>query len=473
MSVKKENSNEFEQAFLGSLIQITTYNEDMPSLKIQAQNFSHKNNGLIFQTIFKQIKNGLRPDINTLASDPDLAAVEKSYIAGLTDKTPSAANIEYYESEIIKAWQTQIAKFATQRFKTDIESASYTGEIEPLIRQFMEVMAGAVCDTQYSRFSTWTEYADNCAAYDPSKDFKPSMLAGLRFPNGTLSYIGARPGGGKSTILLNIAREALDAGRKVFLVNMEMMNKAIITNFALSTMYASASDGQRKELGSTKNPMAKYYSLFKREGDTRETFDRLRNDAIEKIKSVLNTRLFVFNGAGGKLDAILMAIESKVSEGDIVLVDYIQRLPPPQGSGDQRYIQIKQASEKLLNMAIRKNVVIISGAQFGRGIEKGKEATTEDFRESGDIEQDAHNALGIEPIDKDNRYIHVLKQREGGADFERAGLDCNFNYLYIAGTGKEYGKDKKDSPGQKGQGNTGNEKKSVNDYISALGLDKR
>ena len=436
---REERNKENERLFLGSLIEITTYNKDMPLLKVQEDYFFHENNRLIFKTILKQIKTETHADIKTLATDPDLAGkVEPSYISNLTTIIPTSANIEYYESEIIKAWQTRTAKYATNKLLKGIEREDYSGGIEPLLLEFMGIATGAICDTQYNRFSTWVEYFNNCTVYDPSKDFKPSMLAGLRFPNGTLSYIGARPGGGKSTIQVNIAREGLDAGRKVFLVNLEMINKTIITNFGLSLMYANATPAERQELQSIENPMAKYYSLFKRESDSREAFDRLRHNAVEEIKSVLNTRLFVFNGAGGKLDSILMAIESKMNEGDIVLIDYIQRMPPPQGSKDQRYIQIKQTSESLLSLAMKKNIVIISGAQFGRGIEKGSEATPENFRESGDIEQDAHNALGIETIDEKSRYIHVLKQREGGANFIRAELECHFNYLYIAGTGKEY-----------------------------------
>jgi replicative DNA helicase len=437
---KHDHNMEMEQSFLGSLIIITTYNKDMPLLQIKADCFFSESNRLIFRTIFKQIKDGLKPDIQTLASDPNLTGIEKNYISSLHDKIPSAENILYYESEIIKAWQTRTAEHAAHKFITKIKSAEYTGEIEPLIRDFMEIMTGAVSDTQYNRLSTWAEYFNTCTVYDPSKDFKPSMLAGLRFPNGTLSYIGARPGGGKSTILINIAREALTAERKVFLVNMEMINKTIITNFALSLIYASANKNQRQELESIKSPQNLYYSLFKREYDSRQTFDNLRYNAIEKIKLLLNTSLFVFNGAGGKLDSILMAIESKVNEGDIILIDYIQRMPPPKENNDQRYIQIKNTSNALLTLAMKKNVVIISGAQFGRQTKDNKtgEATLDDFRESGDIEQDAHNAMAIENIDEKSRYIHVLKQREGGAEFIRAELDCNFNYLYIAGTGSKY-----------------------------------
>jgi len=299
--------------------------------------------------------------------------------------------------------------------------------------------------SERNRFTAWADYFNKCVTYDPSKDFKPSMLAGLRFPNGTLSYIGARPGGGKSTMLVNLAREALAADRNVFLVNLEMLNTAIITNYALSLMYANAAAKQRQELTAINHPMGNYYSLFKREYDSRETFNLLRHNALETIETVLNKNLFIYDGTGGKLEPIIKDIESRVSAGDVVLIDYIQRMPPLKEGNDPRYIQVKQTSNELLTLAIKKNVVIISGAQFGRQTKdnRGKEATTEDFRESGDIEQDAHNALAIETIansagEPTGRYIHVLKQREGGAALMRELLECNFNYLYIAGTGKEY-----------------------------------
>ena len=302
-----------------------------------------------------------------------------------------------------------------------------------------------------NRFSTWADYFNKCKNYDPSKDFNPSMLAGLRFPNGTISYIGARPGGGKSTILVNIAREAIAAKRNAFLINLEMLNSAIITNYTLSLMYANADEKQRKKLTMIEKPMSRFYSLFQKKYNSRESFDLLRHNAMKTVEDLLSKSLFIYDGTGASLETIMWDIKNRASAGDVVLIDYIQRLPTPQNSSDQRYIQIKLISNELLNLAIEKKVVIISGAQFGRPTKdnRGMEATLADFREGGDIEQDAHNALAIEIIaDKEEncteRYIHVLKQREGGASFMRATLDCNFNYLYIAGTGKEY-KSKKEN----------------------------
>lgn len=288
-----------------------------------------------------------------------------------------------------------------------------------------------------SRFYTAADYVNECKNYDPSKDFTSSTLAGLRFPNGTLSYIGARPGGGKSTLLVNLAREAITAGRNVILVNLEMINRAVITNYVLSLMYSTAEEEQRKVLDTIDHPMNKYYSLFQQEYDNREIFDALRQKAMQNTLQLLEKNLFLYDGAGQTVETITREIESMVNAGDIVLIDYLQRILPPKE--EQRYIQIKQVSNALLTLALKSNVVIISGAQFGRQKQDriGNEATLEDFREGGDIEQDAHNALAIETIiDKDGndagRYIHVLKQREGGAIFKRVSLDCQFDYLYMA-----------------------------------------
>ena len=316
--------------------------------------------------------------------------------------------------------------------------------IDGIQREYITLNKTAVSGKR-NRYSSWADYVNKCKSYDPSKDFRPSMLAGLRFPDGTSSYIGARTGNGKSTMLINIANEALAAGRKVFLVNLEMVDRTVNTNFILSSMYNSATAEQRRELDGITDPKMKYYSLFKNESDTRETFDNLRETAMKKMSLLLEDKLFIYDGAGESLETIISEIEIKLTAGDVVLIDYVQRLLPPKNTNDQQYIKIKLISNALLTLALNKKLVIISGAQFGRQSKdnRGKEATLEDFREGGDIEQDAHNAVAIEKItdNKGNdigRYIHVLKAREGGAAYKRQKLDCNFNYIFIGGIVGEY-----------------------------------
>jgi hypothetical protein len=111
----------------------------------------------------------------------------------------------------------------------------------------------------------------------------------------------------------------------------------------------------------------------------------------------------------------------------------MQRTPPPRDAGWQtRQVQIQETSRSLLNTAIGSQCVIIAGAQLGREVQKngGREATQADLRESGDIENDAHNVIAIESVDGLPAYIHPLKAREGGALSERMTLETVRQYVY-------------------------------------------
>ena len=108
---RREKTNEFERCFLGSLLSYTL--NEIPQLKIQAKHFYSNNHRLIFQSYCKLLENGIKPDILIMTKDTALREIGPSYIASLTDIIPSAANIENYEKEIIKAWQARTAKAAT------------------------------------------------------------------------------------------------------------------------------------------------------------------------------------------------------------------------------------------------------------------------------------------------------------------------------------------------------------------------
>ena len=72
----------------------------------------------------------------------------------------------------------------------------------------------------------WDSYIDSVVNFDDSKDYKSGIFE-RRFPTGTISYIGARPGRGKTTILVNIALDALNQGKPVIFVTAEETTKQI------------------------------------------------------------------------------------------------------------------------------------------------------------------------------------------------------------------------------------------------------
>ena len=84
----------------------------------------------------------------------------------------------------------------------------------------------------------WDSYIDSVVNFDDSKDYKSTIFE-RRFPTGTISYIGARPGRGKTTILVNIALDALNQGKPVIFVTAEETTKQILTRFILSKTYSN------------------------------------------------------------------------------------------------------------------------------------------------------------------------------------------------------------------------------------------
>jgi replicative DNA helicase len=217
-----------------------------------------------------------------------------------------------------------------------------------------------------------------------------------------------------------------------------MNSRQILTNLCLSIMYADATKEQQVELEKIEDTIIQFNKSFKWTGKGKypkhPLFAELQSRAMQKVEAALNDkRLFIYDGIGNKLEGITADIAAHVKEGDIVLLDYIQRTLPPSGQESQtRQVQVQLASRALLNAAIESQCVIIAGAQFNREGEKsGDEATLANFRESGDIEQDAHNAIAIEKEqDTETRYVHVIKEREGGSKCERMGLEIVKQYVY-------------------------------------------
>jgi KaiC/GvpD/RAD55 family RecA-like ATPase len=262
------------------------------------------------------------------------------------------------------------------------------------------------------------DFLDECKHYNAEKNFNPTIFGDVQCPRGTLSYIGARPGGGKTTAMVNVAREALDSGRKVIFVNLEMLNREITTNLCLSYMFSSASEAQREILIDTERPKKVFYSLFREGVEFRnKDFITLRQEAINKVTGLMNRQnLVVFNGMGRGLSQLLSNIRDLAdAKGDfkeiVVIVDYIQRMPTDENKKVlARWLEMKESSNRLLGLAVKKELVIIAGAQFNREKTEDDEADLENFAESSDIARDAYNAIRI---DRDGLGIKILKARDG------------------------------------------------------------
>jgi len=350
--------------------------------------------------------------------------------------------------------------------------------------KFIKATASLAAPKEQSRFISYNEYIADCRTYDPDKDFTPSLF-NVPFPDGTVSYIGARTSRGKTASLLNLAREAItaDTPRKVLFVTLEMSPKQLLTRLALSLVYAKwAADGQASidALTKQKRPMRDYYRIIRgmdidnEGGGYQITTGTAAAQGI--IKSALDKKsLIMYDARGAGLDQITNAIKANAGKGTLVLLDYIQRMPSPENVSDNTYMRVKGISDRVLNTAAATDAVIIAGAQFTRPT---KDMTKKDrdffddasFRESGDLEQDAHCAIGIGwfNADKESRFFEVLKVRDGDIPKTPYILTWNGAFQYMANSGKgieKKGESQSPKNQKTGQARRDNDNEGDNEFV--------
>jgi len=141
--------------------------------------------------------------------------------------------------------------------------------------------------------------------------------------------------------------------------------------------------------------------------------------AVEQIKALIAAgKLDIRKPYKASLETITDDIEEQAREGDIMLIDYIQKMPDIAGANRTDLQRIAAASGTLAELSIEKKCVIIAAAQINREGGKAKEITENDFRGCGDIEQDGHNLVAIDYEEKGKTreyFFKVLKARKDQA----------------------------------------------------------
>lgn len=251
-------------------------------------------------------------------------------------------------------------------------------------------------------------------------------------PQGAITIVAGRPGHGKTTFLLNLA---LNMARKypekrVYFFSYEESEKWLALK--LTMMMAGYVFSKEKNL-------AAYVEYLRgmNPGGRNPGVDEAREDIEELLESGRLTLIYK-NAPADELADMIKAYGRRGDTG-AVFVDYIQKVPAPEGAKfSAAYQKVQLASELLRDAAVVADIPLIMGAQFRRpqgasgGTDKKTVLRLENLRESGDIEQDANLVLGLynqtaanledEPIDQYTERITkeyldldvgILKNRGG------------------------------------------------------------
>ena len=221
----------------------------------------------------------------------------------------------------------------------------------------------------------------------------PKLDRALMIAGGKLIVIGARPSVGKSALLLHLAMNALDAGRRVLLVSLEMSADEVIGRMA------ARQSGVPVQAIST-------HSLSETQlGRVVEGFSLLPGD-----------RFSVCTTARTAQDVRREALRMRADGGlDLIVVDYLQLLDAGRKTSN-RTEAVGVISRTLKLLAVELNIPVLTASQLSRASERNDAPRLSDLRESGSIEQDADAVLLLHAAnEKENpeRDLTLAKNRQG------------------------------------------------------------
>ena len=224
------------------------------------------------------------------------------------------------------------------------------------------------------------------------------------FDGGDTTIIAARPGVGKSAFTLQVIRNFGRSGIRTGYFNLEMSTKQVYERAIAS---ASGIDLSRIRLG---------INFLNNE---RELFSK-GNEQLEK-----ETNVYIISG----MQTIHSIRQLQKKHGfQVIVVDYLQLIKTESKRNGNRATEVGEISRGLKAIATDFDIPVIALSQLNRVSEmnKDKEPTMSELRESGDLEQDASTIIMMWNPNRDDSHekmIKVEKSRNGTDDRVRLYFD--------------------------------------------------
>ena len=229
-----------------------------------------------------------------------------------------------------------------------------------------------------------------------------SLLSG--FQKSDLIIIAARPSMGKTSLALDIARQAaLNHNIPVGIFSLEMSSQQLVDRMLAAD---SRVDSWKLRTGklNTDEEFAKIQESLTKLSKAPIYIDDMPGNNIIRMRSV-SRRLKSEHGLG------------------LIIVDYLQLMHPTESKRSESMVQqITEISRSLKNLARELDVPVIALSQLNRAVEsRGGKPRLSDLRDSGSIEQDADVVMFIHREDKYNKNsdkpniaeIMIQKHRNG------------------------------------------------------------
>ena len=309
----------------------------------------------------------------------------KAYLTELVQNVPSSANVNTYIGILRERYYARALINAAKGILKDIEENSVDTDkmIESAEQRIYDIRMGndksgltsikdVIEQETYDRLSKIAdpETHDDYVGIPSGISDLDRMITGLN--KSDLIILGARPGMGKTSMALNIARNvAINAGKTVCFFSLEMSRDQ------LAQRLLSSESGVESQKLRTGELSADEWTMLTRAGEN-----------LSKAKLYLDQTS----------DITVPEMKAKIrrmKKVDLVIIDYLGLMHSARRI-DNRVQEISEITRNLKIMAKELGIPIITCSQLSRGTEaKGKShrPSLADLRDSGSIEQDADIVL--------------------------------------------------------------------------------
>lgn len=311
------------------------------------------------------------------------------YLAQLSDATPAVAHVEQHAQRIAeKALQRELIatcqRYATEGYGdvgcvstwvqnaaqavADLASGSDTDEPAELLAELMpEELKGMAARAASGR---------ELAGLDTGLRALNERTGGLA--EGKVHVIGARPGMGKSTLALQIARNVAAKGHGAVFLSCEMTKSELALKLLAGE---SMVDYRRLRAGKhDRREWAPMTEAAQRLAKLPLSLKYCPGATIPLLRSTVRQEKNRLRARGTALG--------------LVVVDYLQILNGQRERGQSREQEVAELMRRLLSLASEFGVPVLVASQLNRSLEsrsnKSKRPSLADLRESGSIEQDAY-----------------------------------------------------------------------------------
>jgi replicative DNA helicase len=377
------HNDEAETSVLGAIL-IDKDAISIVSGLISESDFYNPVNGIIFSAMLSLYEEGKPIDVLTLASaikkNKTKQKIESSYLADLVNSVPTAANIEHY-AHLIKEAST---KRSLIRIGSEIVETAFTesAEVDDLLNKAESSIFSV---SQSNALRTFVPLKEALAeSFDRIDELHKkgvglrgirtgfvdldSTLSGMQSSN--LLILAARPGQGKTAMVVNIAQYvAINEKKSVGIFSLEMSKEELVDRFLVGQADVDAwriKTGRLSESDFTK--------LSQAMGELAEApifIDDTPGITVAEMRT----------------KARRLQLEHNIS---LFVVDYLQLVDPGRRY-DNRVQEVSIVSQSLKNLARELRIPVLAVSQLSRAVEHRGEKRPQlaDLRESGAIEQDA------------------------------------------------------------------------------------